>query len=309
MMMHLLVVSKHNIYWIMDSTTSFHASNFMNIMKNIRHYNVKVRPADNKCLGLRYNAYELTTQDQKVGMSTAHFIFFGGGYLYYVTFIDDCKRKRRRGKMLRERRFGWRLTVLIEVFLTCIEPLMMKMLRAEEQAAGFMRMTMRKLKKEIQKLKEAEARSLAVRARRDWSKSVYLFTRNSGEDWSQSAKSTKAEVGRGSDLGIMMMKAVRKTPQLNGVTERINRNLSERAKIMRLHSGLSKMLWANLRQVRGKDKKCTFIDYNVDNMNYRLWDNQNKWDAVGAYEHETSGSYEGETENEIEIKLPPLHRS
>ena len=45
------------------------------------------------------------------------------------------------------------------------------------QAAGFMRMTMRKLKKEIQKLKEAEARSLAVRARRDTGFLYIIMTR------------------------------------------------------------------------------------------------------------------------------------
>ncbi|GKC65728.1 retrovirus-related pol polyprotein from transposon TNT 1-94, partial [Tanacetum coccineum] len=43
--------------------------------------------------------------------------------------------------------------------------------------------------------------------------------------------------------GIMMLKIVSKTPQQNGVAERMNRTLIERAKSMRLHAWLPKMFW------------------------------------------------------------------
>ncbi|KAL5848850.1 hypothetical protein ACOSQ4_006863 [Xanthoceras sorbifolium] len=44
--------------------------------------------------------------------------------------------------------------------------------------------------------------------------------------------------------GIKMEKTVPMTPQQNGVAERMNRTLNERARSMRLHAGLPKMLWA-----------------------------------------------------------------
>ncbi|GJW36973.1 retrovirus-related pol polyprotein from transposon TNT 1-94 [Tanacetum coccineum] len=43
--------------------------------------------------------------------------------------------------------------------------------------------------------------------------------------------------------GIRMLKTVPETPQQNGVAERMNRTLNERAKSMRLHAGLPKMFW------------------------------------------------------------------
>ena len=45
--------------------------------------------------------------------------------------------------------------------------------------------------------------------------------------------------------GIMMEKTILGTPQQNGVTERMNRTLNERARTMRLHAGLSKTFWAD----------------------------------------------------------------
>ncbi|GJW38424.1 retrovirus-related pol polyprotein from transposon TNT 1-94 [Tanacetum coccineum] len=42
---------------------------------------------------------------------------------------------------------------------------------------------------------------------------------------------------------IRMLKTVPETPQENGVAERMNRTLIERAKSMRLHAGLPKMFW------------------------------------------------------------------
>ena len=47
------------------------------------------------------------------------------------------------------------------------------------------------------------------------------------------------------DQGIRMVKTVPETPQQNGVAERMNRTLNERAKSMRLHAGLPKMFWAD----------------------------------------------------------------
>ncbi|KAL5826235.1 hypothetical protein ACOSQ4_018032 [Xanthoceras sorbifolium] len=47
-----------------------------------------------------------------------------------------------------------------------------------------------------------------------------------------------------SNSGIKMEKTVPMTPQQNGVAERMNRTLNERARSMRLHAGLPKMLWA-----------------------------------------------------------------
>ena len=42
-----------------------------------------------------------------------------------------------------------------------------------------------------------------------------------------------------------MEKTIPRTPQQNGVAERMNRILNERARSMRLHAGLPKTLWAN----------------------------------------------------------------
>ncbi|KAE8735860.1 Cytochrome P450 90B1 [Hibiscus syriacus] len=44
--------------------------------------------------------------------------------------------------------------------------------------------------------------------------------------------------------GIKMETTVPKTPQHNGVAERMNRTLNERARSMRIHAGLPKFLWA-----------------------------------------------------------------
>ena len=47
------------------------------------------------------------------------------------------------------------------------------------------------------------------------------------------------------DNGIRMERTVRGTPQQNGVAERMNRTLNERARCMRLKCGLPKMHWAD----------------------------------------------------------------
>ena len=45
--------------------------------------------------------------------------------------------------------------------------------------------------------------------------------------------------------GIRMEKTILGTPQQNGVVERMNRTLTERAKSMRLHVGIPKTFWAD----------------------------------------------------------------
>ena len=45
--------------------------------------------------------------------------------------------------------------------------------------------------------------------------------------------------------GIRMEKTIPRTPQQNGVAERMNRTLNERARSMRLHVGLPKNFWVD----------------------------------------------------------------
>ncbi|GKD95841.1 retrovirus-related pol polyprotein from transposon TNT 1-94 [Tanacetum coccineum] len=78
--------------------------------------------------------------------------------------------------------------------------------------------------------------------------------------------------------GIRMLKTVPETPQQNGVAERMNQTLNERAKSLRLHAGLPKMFWEDSVKDVTRDKldaksvKCTFIGYGSDEMGYRFWD-------------------------------------
>ena len=46
--------------------------------------------------------------------------------------------------------------------------------------------------------------------------------------------------------GIRMEKTILGTPQQNGVAERMNRTLNERARSMRLHAGLPKTFWVDI---------------------------------------------------------------
>ncbi|KAL8106789.1 hypothetical protein AgCh_023527 [Apium graveolens] len=66
-----------------------------------------------------------------------------------------------------------------------------------------------------------------------------LMSDNGGEYSSDEFKSYCTE------FGIRMIKTIPETPQQNGVAERMNRTLNERAKSMRLHAGLPKMFWAD----------------------------------------------------------------
>ena len=45
--------------------------------------------------------------------------------------------------------------------------------------------------------------------------------------------------------GIRMEKTIPRTPQQNGMAERINRTLNKRARSMTLHAGLPKTFWAD----------------------------------------------------------------
>ncbi|GJX74159.1 retrovirus-related pol polyprotein from transposon TNT 1-94 [Tanacetum coccineum] len=97
--------------------------------------------------------------------------------------------------------------------------------------------------------------------------------------------------------GIRMLKTVLETHQQNGVAERMNRTLNERAKSMRLHVGLPKMFLedsevslAHLRvfgcdsyvmvkdverdKLDANSVKCTFIGYDSDEMGYRFRDSK-----------------------------------
>ena len=46
--------------------------------------------------------------------------------------------------------------------------------------------------------------------------------------------------------GIKLSRMVPRTPQQNGIVEQMNRTLTERARSMRLHSGLPKQFWAEV---------------------------------------------------------------
>ena len=49
-----------------------------------------------------------------------------------------------------------------------------------------------------------------------------------------------------SEHGIRREKTVPRTPQENGVSERMNRTIMERARCMRLHAGLPLKFWADV---------------------------------------------------------------
>ncbi|RVW73393.1 Retrovirus-related Pol polyprotein from transposon TNT 1-94 [Vitis vinifera] len=98
--------------------------------------------------------------------------------------------------------------------------------------------------------------------------------------------------------GIRMEKTIPGTPQQNGVAERMNKTLNERARSMRLHAGLPKTFWADavstaaylinedhqfpwssdfLRsKLDAKSKICFFIGYGDEKFGYRFWDEQNR---------------------------------
>ncbi|KAE8695627.1 Potassium transporter 10 [Hibiscus syriacus] len=90
--------------------------------------------------------------------------------------------------------------------------------------------------------------------------------------------------------GIKMETTVPMTPQQNGVAERMNRTLNERARSMRIHVGLPKFLWAEAintaaylinhsaerSKLDAKSNKCAFVGYGGDEFGYRFWDYENR---------------------------------
>ncbi|KAE8692217.1 Receptor-like serine/threonine-protein kinase SD1-8 [Hibiscus syriacus] len=90
--------------------------------------------------------------------------------------------------------------------------------------------------------------------------------------------------------GIKMETTVPMTPQQNGVAERMNRTLNERAISMRIHAGLPKFLWveaintaaylinhsAERSKLDAKSNKCAFVGYGGDEFGYRFWDYENR---------------------------------
>ncbi|KAE8654176.1 E3 ubiquitin protein ligase upl2, putative isoform 2 [Hibiscus syriacus] len=63
------------------------------------------------------------------------------------------------------------------------------------------------------------------------------------QDRKESTETVDSEISVQNN-GIKMETTVPKTPQHNGVAERMNRTLNERARSMRIHAGLPKFLWA-----------------------------------------------------------------
>ncbi|GAA0153727.1 hypothetical protein LIER_11897 [Lithospermum erythrorhizon] len=67
------------------------------------------------------------------------------------------------------------------------------------------------------------------------------------------------------------------------LAERMNRTLTEKARSIRIQSGLPKQFWADVHisdqgrnKLDPKSKKCTFIGYGGDEFGYRIWDDENK---------------------------------
>ncbi|KAE8702282.1 hypothetical protein F3Y22_tig00110483pilonHSYRG00048 [Hibiscus syriacus] len=78
--------------------------------------------------------------------------------------------------------------------------------------------------------------------------------------------------------GIVRHHTVYKTPQQNGVAERMNRTLLERARCMRSNAGLNEDFWAEtvntayyLGKLKPRAKKCIFLGYDQGVKGYRLW--------------------------------------
>ncbi|KAK3038599.1 hypothetical protein RJ639_027262 [Escallonia herrerae] len=101
------------------------------------------------------------------------------------------------------------------------------------------------------------------------------------------------------DKGIIRHFSVKRTPEQNGVAERMNRTLLERARCMRLNADLPKSFWAEVvntacylinrspssainhrvpedneerSKLDPKSKECIFLGYEEGVKGYRLWD-------------------------------------
>ncbi|GJR00719.1 retrovirus-related pol polyprotein from transposon TNT 1-94 [Tanacetum coccineum] len=135
----------------------------------------------------------------------------------------------------------------------------------------------------------------------DCSRKVWVYFLKNKSEVFNTFKKWKAAVEN--ETNIRMLKTVQKTPQQNGVAERMNLTLNERAKSMRLHVGLPKMFledsvnmatylinrrptvplgcdsYIKVKDVArdkldAKSVKCTFIGYGSDELGYRFWDSK-----------------------------------
>ncbi|RVX12493.1 Retrovirus-related Pol polyprotein from transposon TNT 1-94 [Vitis vinifera] len=69
--------------------------------------------------------------------------------------------------------------------------------------------------------------------------------------------------------GIRMEKTIPRTPQQNGVAERMNRTLNERARIP-MEFRLPEEVWSGKSKLDAKSKICFFIGYGDEKFGYRL---------------------------------------
>ena len=71
--------------------------------------------------------------------------------------------------------------------------------------------------------------------------------------------------------GIRMEKIIIETPQQTGVAKRMNKTINERAKSMRLHSGLPKMFWADAVNITVYLINCGPSVFLEHRLPYEVW--------------------------------------